>query len=233
MNNRLLIIDDNLEIQEANQEYLTKKGYAVDTAYDGAEALAILREKTYDCIVLDILLPDMDGYAVCKAARKLTDAPVIFLSCMDGEENRIQGLNAGGVDYMTKPYSLKELAARIHAQIRRNEELAHPERKDAAMPSGAMSARNSHALAIGDRKLILSQKEFELLTLLMAKSNETVSKSELLRSTLLEESSLDTYVKRIRGKLAAHDNLGRIETVFGQGYRYSPYDGERVTEAGV
>lgn len=230
MNNKVLIVDDNEEIQEANKEYLTGKGYVVDTAFNSAEALALLKAKPYDCIVMDVLMPDLNGFDLCAFARDIVSTPVIFLSCMDDEPSRLQGLSTGD-DYMVKPYSVKELAMRINNQIMRGNVISREAVPGAALP-GVMKSKAAHAIAIGDRKLILSQKEFELLTILMANSNETVSKSELLRRLLIEDSSLAVYVKRVRAKLEAHENLGGIETVFKQGYKYIPGNRARGKEAG-
>jgi len=101
--NKILLIEDNAEIQEANRDYLTGKGYQVDIAMDGMTAIALLKSKKYDCIVLDVMLPDLDGFAICSAVRGDPEkTPIIFLSCLDSEDSRIKGLLAGGDDYMTK-----------------------------------------------------------------------------------------------------------------------------------
>ena len=101
--NKILLIEDNAEIQEANRDYLTGKGYQVDIAMDGMTAIALLKSKKYDCIVLDVMLPDLDGFAICSAVRGDPEkTPIIFLSCPDSEDSRIKGLLAGGDDYMTK-----------------------------------------------------------------------------------------------------------------------------------
>lgn len=115
----ILIVDDDPDILRTNKRFLTPRGYEVDTADTPSEALCLLEENHYACILLDVMLPGMDGYELCEAVRSLTDAPVIFVSCLDSEDDKIKGLISGGDDYMTKPYSLKELATRIFAQIRR------------------------------------------------------------------------------------------------------------------
>src|SRR5215510_13204332 len=111
----ILLIDDNDEILSANQSYLAKQGFNVTCADTGIRAIACLNENQYDCIVLDILLPDLDGFSICKAARTITNAPILFLSCLEETDDKVRGLKLGGDDYMTKPYSLEELAARINA----------------------------------------------------------------------------------------------------------------------
>ena len=116
---RILAVDDEPDILRTNRRYLEAQGYQVDTAACASEALEHLKNQNYDAILLDVLLPDRNGFALCEAIRALTSAPILFLSCMDEEEDKIEGLMAGGDDYITKPYSLKELAARVYAQVRR------------------------------------------------------------------------------------------------------------------
>ncbi|MCL2401626.1 MAG: response regulator, partial [Oscillospiraceae bacterium] len=108
----ILIIDDNQEILAANTVYLSGEGFDVETADTGMEAIVCIKSHQYDCIILDVMLPDIDGFSLCKAIRTITDTPVIFLTCKDGQDDKIMGLTIGGNDYMTKPYSLKELTAR-------------------------------------------------------------------------------------------------------------------------
>ena len=115
---RILAVDDEPDILLTNRRYLEAQGYQVDTAACASEALEHLKNQNYDAILLDVLLPDRNGFALCEAIRALTSAPILFLSCMDEEEDKIEGLMAGGDDYITKPYSLKELAARVYAQVR-------------------------------------------------------------------------------------------------------------------
>ena len=116
----LLAVDDEPDILRTNRKYLESRGYKVDTAICAMDGLELLRQRSYDCILLDVLLPDLNGFALCQAVRNITSAPILFLSCMDDEEDKIRGLMAGGDDYITKPYSLKELAARVYAQVRRS-----------------------------------------------------------------------------------------------------------------
>ena len=115
----VLLIDDNEEILSVNKSYLTGQGFSVTCADNGVYALVMLKENRYDCIVLDILLPDLDGFTICKAARTITDTPILFLSCLEEADDKVEGLMAGGDDYITKPCSLKELTARINVMLRR------------------------------------------------------------------------------------------------------------------
>lgn len=152
---RLLAVDDEPDIQRTNKKYLESRGYRVDTAACASEALELLHDNSYDCILLDVLLPDLSGFELCAAVRALTSAPILFLSCMDDEGNKVEGLMAGGDDYITKPYSLKELAARVYAQLRRN-----------AM-KGFSIDHSQQILTVNGRAILLAQKEFDLFLYLL------------------------------------------------------------------
>ncbi len=219
---KLLIVDDNVEIQAANLAYFTRRGYDVDAAYSSAEAFARIAGQQYHCIVLDVMLPDLDGYTFLKAARRTIDTPVIYLSCLDGEDDRVRGLMAGGDDYMTKPYSLRELAARIHAQIRRDKAFSQRDGDIRTPAPNVLVDPESRALIINGTSLVLSKKECAMLSLLVSKPNALVSRDDLLRCAEGEEASLPVYVKRIRDKLAQDQSLGEIVTVHGEGYQYRP-----------
>lgn len=211
---RLLAVDDEPDILRTNRRYLEVRGYQVDTAVCAAEALELLKKQSYDCILLDVLLPDMNGFALCEAVRSLTSAPILFLSCMDDEEDKIKGLMAGGEDYITKPYSLKELAARVYAQVRRN-----------AMKRFTIDHQNQ-ILRIDNRIIPLAQKEFELFLFFLGNSGRILPAAELYQEIWRtgkpdSANTVAVHIKRLRHKLEDTDTIiGRIETVRGEGYRF-------------
>lgn len=213
---RLLAVDDEPDILRTNRRYLEARGYHVDTAACAADAMELLKKQSYDCILLDVLLPDMNGFALCEAVRGLTSAPILFLSCMDDEEDKIKGLMAGGEDYITKPYSLKELAARVYAQVRRG-----------AMKGFSMDHQNQ-LLRIDNRIIPLAQKEFELFLFLLGNPGRILSAAELYREVWHtgkpdSANTVAVHITRLRRKLEdAGDMAGRIETVRGEGYRFIP-----------
>lgn len=213
---RLLAVDDEPDILRTNRRYLEARGYHVDTAACAADALELLKKQSYDCILLDVLLPDMNGFALCEAVRGLTSAPILFLSCMDDEEDKIKGLMAGGEDYITKPYSLKELAARVYAQVRRG-----------AMKGFSIDHQNQ-LLRIDNRIIPLAQKEFELFLFLLGNPGRILSAAELYREVWHtgkpdSANTVAVHITRLRRKLEdAVDMAGRIETVRGEGYRFIP-----------
>lgn len=210
---RLLAVDDEPDILRTNRRYLEARGYQVDTAACAAEALELLRKQNYDCILLDVLLPDMNGFALCEAVRELTLAPILFLSCMDDEEDKIKGLMAGGEDYITKPYSLKELAARVYAQVRRG-----------SMKGFSIDHQNQ-LLRVDSRIIPLAQKEFELFLFLLGNPGRILSAAELYQEVWRtgkpdNANTVAVHITRLRHKLEeAGPVIGYIETVRGEGYR--------------
>lgn len=210
---RILAVDDETDILRTNCKYLEAQGYQVDTAVCAAEALERLRRQNYDCILLDVMLPDMSGFALCEAMRKLTTAPILFLSCMDDEEEKIKGLMAGGEDYITKPYSLKELAARVYAQVRRS-----------SMKFFSIDRQNQ-LLLVNNQIIPLAQKEFELFLFLLDNAGQILSAAELYQAVWHTErpdnaNTVAVHITRLRRKLEESETvIGRIETMRGEGYR--------------
>ena len=221
---RLLAVDDEPDILRTNRRYLEARGYRVDSAVCAQDALKLLKKQSYDCILLDVLLPDMNGFALCEAVRALTFAPILFLSCMDDEEDKIKGLMAGGDDYITKPYSLKELAARVYAQVRRS-----------AMKGFAIDHQNQ-ILRIDNRIIPLAQKEFELFLFMLGNPGRVISASELYREVWRTgkadaANTVAVHMARLRHKLEdAEPVIGQIETIRGDGYRFSPKEKARTIQ---
>lgn len=213
---RLLAVDDEPDILRTNRRYLEARGYQVDAAVCAHDALELLKKQSYDCILLDVLLPDMNGFVLCEAVRALTSAPILFLSCMDDEEDKIKGLMAGGEDYITKPYSLKELAARVYAQLRRS-----------TMKGFAIDHHNQ-LLRVDNRIIPLAQKEFELFLFLMGNPWRILSAAELYQEVWHtgkpdSANTVAVHITRLRHKLEDEEKtIGRIETVRGEGYRFVP-----------
>jgi len=212
---KILLVDDNEEILFANKNYLTAQGYNVDCAETGAGALACLSENRYDCIVFDVLLPDFDGFALCKSARAVTDTPILFLSCLDESEDKVKGLMAGGDDYMSKPYSLKEFGARILALMRRDS------RKD--KPQGNFYIdRETRIIHVLGKNVLLSEREFLLFELLYNNPKKSFSREKLLKIIWQGGAELGvvaTLVSRLRRKIEfAESVIGKITSTYGTGY---------------
>lgn len=222
---RILVCDDEPSITEFVGYALKKEGYAADIVNSGEEALAMAAKNTYDLFILDIMLPGMDGYELCRRLRSRTAAPVLFLSARDTELDKVVGLEIGGDDYLAKPFGVRELIARIRALLRRGSgEMAAQSSTIAA--SGITLDEDAHT-AGGDAGAIdLTPREFELLACLMKSAGKVVSREDLLRDAwgweyLTETKTVDTHIKRLRDKIsAAGYSPTLVETVRGYGYRF-------------
>jgi two-component system response regulator RegX3 len=214
---RILVVDDEPSITEFVGYNLRKEGYEVAIATDGDEALALAKSQPFDLVVLDVMLPGIDGYEVCRRLRAESSVPVLFLSARDTELDKVVGLEIGGDDYLAKPFGVRELQARVKALLRR----VHIEL------CGITLDESSHLAESGDGGLIdLTPREFELLACLMRHGGKVLSRDQLLREAwgweyLVETKTVDTHVKRLRDKLeAAGVDSALVETVRGYGYRF-------------
>ncbi len=223
---RILVVDDEPSITEFVSYALRKEGFQTDVAGNGEEAFALAQKNPYDLFVLDIMLPGMDGYELCRRIRSKTSAPVLFLSARDTELDKVVGLEIGGDDYLAKPFGVRELIARVRALLRRGQLSDLPETENIIKASGITLDEDAH-MAFGDRgEISLTPREFELLASLMKNAGKVVSREDLLRDAwgweyLTETKTVDTHIKRLRDKIdAAGYDAGLVETVRGYGYRF-------------
>ena len=221
---RILVVDDEQTITDFVGYALTKEGFEPDIANNGEDALAMAQQKEYDLYILDIMLPGMDGYELCRRLRSRTSAPVLFLSARDTELDKVVGLEIGGDDYLSKPFGLRELIARVRALLRRGSGQMETSREISA--SGITLNEDAHT-ASGDKGPIdLTPREFELLAALMKHAGNVVSREDLLRDAwgweyLTETKTVDTHIKRLRDKISqAGYDPAMVETVRGYGYRF-------------
>jgi two-component system OmpR family response regulator len=221
-------VDDDAHIREVVRFALDKAGYRVVEAADGLAAIDAFAAHRPDLVVLDILMPEMDGTEVCRALRRDSTVPIVFLSSKDDEIDRIVGLELGGDDYLTKPFSPRELVARVRAVLRRT---APP----AAPPSGELPAVNSlihghlrmdldrYRAFWGDTEVVLTATEFGILHTLLRFPGKVYSRNELMdgayrEQTVVSERTIDSHVRRVRRKFSSSGG-DPIETVHGIGYR--------------
>lgn len=219
----ILVVDDEPKIVAVARDYLLKHGFRVTTAGDGQAALAAARREKPDLIVLDLMLPGMDGREVCKALRRESDVPIIMLTALAEEVDQVTGLEIGADDYITKPFSPRALVARVRALLRRS-------RGEVALPSVVRVGKleidaEKHSLRIGAKELKLTPIEFELLHLLASRPGQAFKREQLLDSlhggAAGFDRSIDSHVKNLRKKLQAASGKAMIETVYGVGYRFS------------
>ena len=223
---RILVVDDEPSITEFVGYALKKEGFQPDVVDNGEDALAMAQENDYDLFVLDIMLPGMDGYELCRRLRTKTSAPVLFLSARDTELDKVVGLEIGGDDYLAKPFGVRELIARVRALLRRSQGNELTPNSHAITASGITLDEDAHTATGPAGDIDLTPREFELMARLMKNAGKVVSREELLRDAwgweyLTETKTVDTHIKRLRDKIeqAGYDP-GLVETVRGYGYRF-------------
>lgn len=227
---KILIIEDDLNIQGIEKDYLEANSFSVSTAADGETGLKMALSGDFDLILLDIMLPKMDGLEVCRKIRTEKDIPILLVSAKKEDLDKIKGLGFGADDYIVKPFSPGELVARVIAHISRYNRLTAKEKKntdDKDITIGALKLEKASRRAyINDTEIVLTNKEFDLIYFL-AKSPDTVfTKEELFNEiwnydSIGETSTITVHVNRIRDKIKEIDpNLDFIHTVWGRGYRF-------------
>lgn len=223
---RILVVDDEPSITEFVSYALKKEGYAADVVDNGEEALALAGKNSYDLFILDIMLPGMDGYELCRRLRSKTTVPVLFLSARDTELDKVVGLEIGGDDYLAKPFGVRELIARVRALLRRASGQEMTGVSNTITASGITLDEDAHTAAGDKGEIDLTPREFELLAALMKNAGKVVSREDLLRDAwgweyLTETKTVDTHIKRLRDKITqAGYDPALVETVRGYGYRF-------------
>jgi two-component system, OmpR family, response regulator MprA len=219
MNERILIIEDDQAILKLLQRGLTYEGYTVDTAIDGRMGLIAARDHTPDLVILDWMLPGMDGLEVCHRLRTGGSIPILMLTAKDTVQDRIQGLDAGADDYMVKPFNLDELLARVRALLRRTQPERIPVLKfaDLSLDTGSRQA------ARGSRVVALTAKEYELLELFLRHPKQVLTREVIFDRVWGydfggESNVLEVYIRYLRQKLEGEGEIRLIHTVRGVGY---------------
>ena len=223
---RVLVVDDDVKTVELVKMYLNRDGYKVLTAYDGTEALQLAREAHPDLIVLDLMLPGIDGLKACRILRNESDVPIIMLTARTTEEDRLTGLDLGADDYVTKPFSPRELAARVRAVLRRlpGETI---QRGPEEVQHGKLTVDfPKHEASLAGRPLNLSPIEFKLLGTMVREPDRVFSRAELIEKALgcdFEgfDRTIDVHILNLRRKLEPDPNHPRyVKTVYGVGYKF-------------
>jgi DNA-binding response OmpR family regulator len=224
---KILVVDDDTKIVELVKLYLEREGYGVATANDGLQALRLARENHPDLIVLDLMLPGMDGLQVCSTLRAESPVPIILLTAKTTEQDRITGLDLGADDYVTKPFSPKELVARIRAVFRRTPDEVL-QLGPSEVKSGDLTVNFPHHEAyIGGKSLNLTPVEFKLLGVLVREPNRVFSRAQLIEKVLGYDfdgfdRTIDVHILNLRRKLESDTgNPKYIKTVYGAGYKFS------------
>lgn len=227
MGRLIYVVDDEKNIRELIRAFLIKEGFEVSCFEDGESLLEAFEQVRPDLMILDIMLPGIDGLTLCATIRRLSNLPIIMVSAKGGEMDRVTGITLGGDDYLVKPFSMLELIARIKAIFRRMEKTDAPEGDTQALFYGDMAlSRKSHEIRVGDKSFAATPTEFDFLSYMLENAARAVSRKELLRALWqfdfdVETRATDDLVKRLRRKLTESGSRVEIETVWGYGYRLS------------
>jgi DNA-binding response OmpR family regulator len=223
---RVLVVDDEPMVREVVTEYLEREGFVVETAQDGAAALEALRTRQPDLLVLDVMLPERDGFSVLHEVRKDSTIPVILLTARGEEPDRVVGLELGADDYVVKPFSPRELTARVRSVLRRSR--VEPVNETLTF-DGLEIDRRSREVRVNDQLVELTPREFDLLVFIASHPRQVFSRGQLLQhvwessSDWQDPATVTVHIGRLRTKLEANPARPRwIATVWGVGYRFEP-----------
>jgi DNA-binding response OmpR family regulator len=221
----VLMVDDQMNVRLLVRDYLTQEGFRVVEADNGRQALLVARREQPDLILLDIMMPEMGGYEFLRAYRKEGKSPIILLTARQEESDKVLGLELGADDYVTKPFGMRELVARIHAVLRRVEGDAGDD-PEVLRVADVVLDRGAYEVAVAGHPIGLTPSEFELLAALMSAPGRVFSRGQLLERLQGAEGesverTIDVHIRNLRAKLAVTPDTPRyIETVFGVGYRF-------------
>ena len=215
----ILIVEDEKNMQDIIAEYMQRGGHTCFTADDGIDALMILKNNPMDLMILDIMMPNLDGFSVCKVAREMSNFPIIMLTAKGSDEDKLKGYDLGADDYMTKPFSPKVLLAKANALLRRS----------SVLPADAINAGKisvipaSHKVFVNGKEIVLTHKEYELLHFFMANPGQIFSREQLLNRIWGYDfegttRTVDTHIKTLRQKLG--DEGKHIVTLIRSGYKF-------------
>jgi DNA-binding response OmpR family regulator len=224
MSNKILVVDDQASVRQLLQDYLSEQGFKVITATDGQNAIYTARHEEPDLILLDIMMPRMDGYDFLRQYRQERQTPVIIITAREEETDAVVGLELGADDYVIKPFRMRELVARIHAVLRRKEE--NPEKFNLYREGDLVLDERTHTITMKDNPVSLTPIEFDLLRTMMRAPGRVFSRSELIDHLADSgftglDSTLNVHIRNLRTKIEPDPaNPLYIDTVFGVGYRF-------------
>lgn len=223
---RILIIEDDKSISEILKDYLEMSGYEVECVFDGNAGLECIKNQDFDLIILDLMLPKKDGFDILKEISDTKEIPVLMVSAKSDEISKIKGLNLGADDYITKPFSMGELVARVNSHIKTYERFKQGSKKNLIIVGALSINKRDRRVYIDNNEILLTQKEFDLLLFLAENPNIVFSKDQLLEKVwgydfFSDVSTITVHIARIREKIETNHGKGQyIETVWGAGYRF-------------
>lgn len=227
----ILVVEDEPSIAEIATLYLKRAGYTVQTAQDGQEALEVIEDQMPDLIILDLMLPHLDGYDLTRWIRDQSNVPIIMLTARRSEADRIAGLEMGADDYVVKPFSPQELVSRVRAVLRRTMDQSAIDSEKILSFSGLTIDPSTRLVRVNNKEVILTVKEFDLLWLLASHPRQVFSRQHLLEnvwgiSDYIDPGTVTVHIRRLREKIEIDpSNPVRILTVWGIGYKFEPNNG--------
>ncbi len=229
MPEKILVIDDETNICDAIRLYFENEGYSVRSANDGVEGLAVFKTYDPDIVLLDVMMPKMDGNEVCRNIRSISQTPIIMLTAKGETFDRVLGLTLGADDYLTKPFEMKELSARIKAVLRRCHATGEKNDQDTLKFDNLEVSLQKYELKIGGKPVDIPPKELELLYFLASNVNRVYTRDQLLDKVWGYEypgdsRTVDVHIKRLREKLDKASDKWTLRTIWGVGYKFEVYD---------
>jgi DNA-binding response OmpR family regulator len=226
---RILVVDDDHTVREVVVSYLRAGGYTVTEVEDGEQALRAMLDEPADLVVLDLMLPGMNGLEVCRRLREHGDVPIVMLTALGAETDRVVGLERGADDYLTKPFSPRELVLRVSSVLRRSGEQDRPVDHSPIVDGDLVLDPGRHEATLGGRQLALTGREFDLLRFLLTHPGVACTRDQLLAEvwgwSFGDQSTVTVHVRRLREKVEADPTRPvRLVTVWGVGYRWEPAD---------
>lgn len=225
---KILLIEDDVSISELQRDYLEINHFNVEIHHDGDSGLLLALQNHYDLIILDVMLPGVNGFEICKQIRAVKNIPILFVSAKKDEIDKIRGLGLGADDYITKPFSPSELVARVKAHLERFERLAGNQAKsNTIFVHGISIDKSARKVHINGEEIPFTTKEFDLFVFLVMHPNQVLSKEQLYENIWELESAADVstvtvHIRKIRGKIERDPSHPKfLETVWGAGYRFN------------
>ena len=235
MSQKVLVVEDDINIAELLRLYLQKDGFEVSHAADGGKAVEMAKEIQPDLVLLDIMLPVMDGWQVCRELRKTMKMPIIMLTAKGETEDKVSGLEMGADDYIVKPFEVKELLARVHAVLRRTGDDGKPKSKKLTFDKLVINL-DSYELIVDGKKIDTPPKELELLYHLASTPNRVYTRNQLLDEVwgfdyFGDSRTVDVHIKRLREKVEGVSDQWALKTVWGVGYKFETVGGQTADKA--
>ena len=220
---KILVVDDEFRIRQIIRKYAEFEGYEVEEAVDGMEAIRICRQKDFDLIIMDVMMPELDGFSACREIRKFRDTPIIMLSARGEEYDKIHGFELGSDDYVVKPFSPKELMMRVGAVIKRSGKGGEPAKKDVFTYKGLEVDFSARIVSIDGKRVEMTPKEYDLFFYMVRNKGIALTRESLISEVwgydfFGDERTLDTHIKLLRKSLGEYSKC--IVTLRGVGYRF-------------